>query len=212
MSERAENPTQENVYQPNWVDYYQAVENRPPRPTLLNALDAFEGEITAEQPFFAIDLGCGEGRDTVELLRRGWKVLGIDGEAEGINRLLSRPDLNPENLETEVCRFEVLELPANGDLINASFSIIFCLPEAFPQLWEKIENSLRKGGRFCGQLLGERDTWASYTSTNAHTREQIEQLLTAFDVELLEEEEHPGKTALGVEKYWHLFHIVARKR
>lgn len=212
MSDLANNTGKEAVYQPNWVDYYQAVKNRPPRHTLLTALEKFEEEMSSEQRFFAIDLGCGEGRDTVELLRRGWQVLAIDGEAEGIAQLLSRPDLNRENLETLINRFEEVEFPADVELINASFSIIFCLPEAFPQLWEKIQFSLKKGGRFCGQLLGERDTWASSPSTNSHRQEQIEQLLTAFEVELLEEEEHPGQTALGVEKYWHLFHIVARKR
>jgi tellurite methyltransferase len=45
-----------------------------------------------------------------------------------------------------------------------------------------------------------------------HTREQVEVLLQPFEVEVLDEEEHPGKTALGEDKYWHLFQIVARKR
>jgi hypothetical protein len=29
---------------------------------------------------------------------------------------------------------------------------------------------------------------------------------------MLEEEDHPGKTAIGEEKHWHIFHIVARKK
>jgi len=29
---------------------------------------------------------------------------------------------------------------------------------------------------------------------------------------MFEEEEHQGITALGEDKYWHIFHIVARKR
>jgi tellurite methyltransferase len=39
----------------------------------------------------------------------------------------------------------------------------------------------------------------------------VEQFLQPFVVEVLDEEEHPGKTALGDEKYWHIFNIVARK-
>ncbi|MEJ1932020.1 class I SAM-dependent methyltransferase [Nostoc sp. NIES-2111] len=39
-----------------------------------------------DAPRFAVDLGCGDGRDTVELLRRGWRVLGIDGAQEAIAR------------------------------------------------------------------------------------------------------------------------------
>jgi SAM-dependent methyltransferase len=95
-------------------------------------------------------LGCGEGRDTVELLRRGWRVLGIDGEPEALARLTQRPDIELERLETRSDRFETLVLPEQVDLINASFCLPFCPPEAFPQLWLTIGQALRPGGRFCG--------------------------------------------------------------
>ncbi|HEY9636794.1 MAG TPA: class I SAM-dependent methyltransferase [Coleofasciculaceae cyanobacterium] len=200
------------VFEHDWSKYYHAVVERPPRDTLLAALARFEAEKSTADSWFAVDLGCGEGRDTVELIRRGWRVLGIDGEQEAIARLLSRPDINPEHLETQVVRFEEVILPKSSDLVNASFSLPFCPPEHFPGLWEKIVASLRSGGRFCGQLFGDRDAWAIYTSMNHHTRQQVEVLLQPFEIEVFEEEEHPGKTALGEDKYWHLFQIVARKR
>lgn len=201
-----------NVFERDWSAYYNAVGGRPPRDTLLAALERFDAEESATEEHCAVDLGCGDGRDTVELLRRGWRVLGIDGEKEAIARLLSRPDINCDRLETQVTRFEDVILPESVDLINASFSLPFCPPEHFPRLWEKIVASLRSGGRFCGQLFGDRDSWAIYTSMNHHTREQIDALLQPFEVEVFEEEEHPGKTAIGEEKYWHLYQIVARKR
>jgi len=196
-----------------WTDYYQAVEGRPPRQTLLTALTHFSAE-SAVTPRFAVDLGCGDGRDTIELLRQGWRVLGIDGEEQAIARLLSRSDLNADflkNLETRVDRFEGLTLPENVDLINASFCLQFCPPAHFSTFWQKIVAALREGGRFCGHLIGDRDSWAAYPHMNHHSREQVIALLAPFEIEWLEEEEHPGKTALGVEKHWHLFHIVARK-
>jgi tellurite methyltransferase len=60
-------PTTSNS-QPDWVNYYQAVEGRPPRETLLKALAHFEADSPLDQTRLAIDLGCGDGRDTVELL------------------------------------------------------------------------------------------------------------------------------------------------
>jgi tellurite methyltransferase len=44
----------------------------------------------------AIDLGCGDGAETLELLRRGWTVLAVDGSSAGIARL--RQSVSPADL------------------------------------------------------------------------------------------------------------------
>lgn len=197
--------TKAETFQRDWSEYYDAIAGRPPRETLLKGLQGFE------TPGFAVNLGCGDGRDTVELLRQGWTVLAIDGQPDAIARLDRRPDLNSTHLETRVERFETLQFPSNIDLINASFSLPFCPPEAFPELWRKIVAALRTGGYFCGQLFGERDSWASNPLLNHHTRSHVEELLKPFEIERLEEEEHPGQTPLGEDRDWHIFHIVVRK-
>lgn len=204
-------PPQE--FQKRWSNYYQAVSGRPPRDTLLRALDCMEATASPEEQWFAVDLGCGVGRDTVELLRRGWRVLGIDGETEAIAHLANRSDIDQSRLETRVQRFESLELPAGcADLINASFCLPFCPAPAFPHLWDTLVQALKPGGLFCGHLFGDRDAWAASPETIHHTRQQVEELLQPFDLQWFEEEEHAGKTALGEAKYWHLFNIVARKK
>jgi tellurite methyltransferase len=203
--------------EPDWLAYYEAVAERPPRDTLLQGLANFEqvsvqksGRTAASPPPLAVDLGCGDGRDTVELLRRGWRVLAIDAEPQALERLLARP-IPMELLQTQQIRFEALNLPAGVDLINASFCLPFCPPASFPELWQKIVDALAVGGRFCGQLFGDRDSWAAYPQRSHHTRRQLAELLSPFSVEFFEEEEHPGVTAIGDEKYWHIFHVVARK-
>ncbi|HBY78841.1 MAG TPA: class I SAM-dependent methyltransferase, partial [Cyanobacteria bacterium UBA11148] len=109
-----------NTFDRDWVAYYNAVTGRPPRDTLLATLARFEAENSVNVPRFAVDLGCGDGRDTVELLRRGWRVLAIDGEAEAIARLVNRPDIVANRLETQVSRFEDLTLPQGVGLVNGS--------------------------------------------------------------------------------------------
>ncbi len=186
--------------------YYDATDGRPPRATLLAALAGFGA------PGEAVDLGCGQGRDAIELLRRGWAVLAIDREADAIARLRARADLPPgARLKTRVARFEDARWPP-CDLVNASFALPLCDPADFPALWLRIRESLRPGGRFAGQLYGERDGWAGNPGTSHHDRTAALALLAGLDVEMFEEEESDAVTPRGKPKHWHIFHIVARRR
>lgn len=212
MSKSNDNQSINDVAPRRWSDYYKAVANRPPRETLLTALTFFESDIPQAESKTAIDLGCGDGRDTIELLRRNWNVMAIDGELEAINRLLQRSDIDTELLQTRVGKFENIQLSSDVNLINASFSLPFCEPKIFPKLWNKIVSGLIPGGRFCGQLFGDRDSWATDPTINYHTMSDVKLLLQPFEIELLKEEDRNGKTALGNEKHWHIFHIVARKK
>lgn len=192
----------------DWVAYYEATAGRPPRRTLLDAVQRFG---PAASPRLAVDLGSGDGRDTIELLRRGWSVLAIDSEPAAIERLTARPDLPANALLSGLCRrFEEADWPA-ADLVNAGFSLPLCPPECFAGLWTRIVASLKPGGRFAGQLYGERDSWAGRPGTTHLTRAEVESLLRGLDVELFEEEERDGVTARGKQKHWHIFHIVARR-
>jgi tellurite methyltransferase len=189
----------------DWGAFYDAVAERPPHETLLGALDRFD------DPGFAVDLGCGDGRDTVELLRRGWRVLALDGQDEAIARLRERVGgSDAERLETVVSPFEAAEWP-NADLVNSSFALPFCAPESFPALWRRVRASIRPGGRFSGHLFGERDGWAGTKEMTFHTRAEAERLLEGLELERFDEVEEDGQTATGTPKHWHAFHVIARR-
>jgi trans-aconitate methyltransferase len=191
-----------------WKEYYERTELRPPRPTLLAALERFGGAAGRR----AVDLGCGDGRDTIELLRRGWRVLAIDAEPAAIERLLARADLpQGATLTTRIARFEETRWPA-ADLVNASFSLPLCPPDRFAELWARIVATLQPEGRFAGQLFGIRDEWSGKPGMTFLDRAAIDRLLRDFVVEMLEEEESDTQTPYGKPKHWHLFHVVARKR
>ena len=189
----------------DWRTYYRRTGERPPRPTLLFALNRWQGA-----PGVAVDLGCGGGRDVVELLRRGWTVHGIDQAASANEEVAARSDL-PATGEWHFIHghFEDAEWPEN-DLTNSSFALPICPPDKFPALWARIEARLRPGGRFSGQLYGTQDTWAGRTGMTFHTREEVEALFKGWQVELLDEEEDDSTTPRGEPKHWHIWHIVAR--
>jgi len=195
----------------DWAAYYAKTGDRPPRATLMLALDLFDME-PGDAPRFAVDLGAGSGRDVIEMLRRGWHVLAIDAEPDAIEFLTARSDLPPgTTLRGEVARFEDATWP-DCDLVNSSFALPLCAPKEFERVWRRIESSLRPGGRFSGQLYGERDSWAGRDGMTFHTRADVEALLAGFEIERLEEEEDDSTTPRGEAKHWHVFHIVARRR
>lgn len=189
----------------DFAAYYEGAKGRPPRPALVRAASSFA------RPGFAVDLGCGDGRDTVELLRRGWRVLALDSSEEGVRRLREREDFPREAaLETRVARIEASAWPP-ADLINASFVLPLLAPADFGRVWKRIGASLVSGGRFTGQLYGPNDGWADRPGLSILDRAAVERLISAFAVELFDEVENDAPTARGKPKHWHVFHLILRK-
>ena len=196
----------------NWENYYEKTGKRPPRETLLFALNKFDkANVKEKKTLRAVDLGCGNGRDTVEMLRRGWKVLAVDAELsaiEGINARITGE--NKTLLETQVARFEGVILP-KSELINSSFALPLVSPVDFPDLWDKILDALVPGGMVSCQLYGDRDSWVGNPTITFFAKSAIDALLFPLDVEYFREEEEDSTTPRGNLKHWHIYHIVARR-
>lgn len=196
----------------DWPGYFRAVAGKPARETLLRALELFDKEARSDLPRLAIDLGCGSGRDTFELLRRGWRVLAVDSSELGLSLLTKEiPPEHAARLETMLSTYEEFT-PRCATLINASFALPFCERSRFDEVWGRLVAALPPGGRFAGQFFGDRDGWAALGDRLHHTRPQVERLLADFVIDRLEEVENREAGATGSVKDWHLFHVVAKKR
>ncbi|MFZ4575396.1 MAG: class I SAM-dependent methyltransferase [Phycisphaerales bacterium] len=200
-------------YQRDWPAYFRAAADKPARETLLRALEALGpgGGRTA------VDVGCGEGRDARELLRRGWRVVALDSHEGGLEML--RASVDPAERDRLTVRRVAMEaipsdrtLPAAATLCNASFALPFCDPAAFPALWSWIVALLAPGAVFSGQLFGDRDDWAKVRPASHHTRSEVEKLLLPFDVLWCDEVDKVGDDAMGGVKRHHVYHIVAKRK
>jgi SAM-dependent methyltransferase len=205
----------------DWSTYYAAVAGKPPRDTLLLALSVFHATRATPHsaPPSALDLGAGEGRDTRELLRRGFRVLALDPHpsapaliAQGV------PPTDADRLiivqsGTESLASVLATRPhfAPADLINASFSLPFIHPDRFPTAWAAIRDALAPTALFAAQFFGPEDSWASIPGRTHHTRDQVHHLLDGLTLHHLDESKKPGHDAEGNAKYWHVFHVVAQR-
>lgn len=126
--------------------YYENTEDAMPHPMVKKIIDM------NIKPGNAIDLGCGAGRDTVYLIKNGWKVLSIDREdtKEIISSKLDNEEIKRFRFDNH--NFENIELEKNN-LLVANFSIPFCQKDYFNEFWNKITDSILKERIFCGKLF-----------------------------------------------------------
>ena len=138
----------------------------------------------------AIDLGCGSGNETVYMVKNGIQ----DDEKKLISFMESS--------------FEDIELPKT-QMLTAFFSIPFCNPNSFDELWDKIYNSIEDNGYFVGQLFGDRDAWNVVDSINTFPIEKVKEYLKKYNIIKLEEVEYVRESD---NKKWHFYDIIAQKK
>ena len=172
---------------------------------------ADRGRGAANRSLVAVDLGFGDGADTVELLRRGWTVCAIDSSADAVARLQEAvAEGHRDRLTIERASFTDATLPT-ADLVFAGLSLPFCEPTEFAQVWDKVVAAIWPGGWFAGHLFGDRDGWAGEADMTFLTRDQaLAFLLKGFDVQAFREQDESGRSTLGP-KHWHVFHVIARR-
>jgi SAM-dependent methyltransferase len=195
-----------------WARYYEVTVDRPSWETVKRAIGLFAADgPAASRPRFAVDLGCGAGRDARELLRAGWHVLAVDREPGAIEVLLaaSPPELRPA-LETRVEDLATVELPA-CDLLNASLSLPFLAGDLFWPTWERALASIRVGGRVSAMLFGDRDGSAADASMTCPPPQEIRESLSSFEIEHWIDREEDTQTALGEPHHYHSVELVARR-
>ena len=190
----------------------------PIRDTLLSALGNFSTAGVAS------DLGCGPGKEVAELLRRGWRVEAVDAYAHMLEATLTAAieAVGEQETSARLCCVHVLianwSAPTQSlDLVHAGFSLPFVAAADFAKVWGTMCAALKPGGIFAGQLFGLKDSFLAESpagSMNAHTRDEVLQLLGGFHVISITEEERDGVVGIPPNehaKHWHVFHIVARR-
>jgi tellurite methyltransferase len=213
-----------------WARYYAVTVDRPAWETVRLAIGRFAAESVAairpgsgsggpaaadgeagSRDRSAVDLGCGAGRDTRELLRAGWRVLAIDRELAAIETLEAvTPAQHRARLRTRVADLAEIEIPP-CDLVTANLCLPFLPPEAFHRTWGRILAALPRGGRVAAMLFGDRDGDAGDPAMTHPSPDTIRASLTAFEIEHWVDREEDGRTALGEPHHFHMLELVARR-
>lgn len=185
----------------DWTNYQNKTYSDDACKLIIDFLDKYKVDS-------AIDLGCGSGNETVYMVKNGIKVLAIDRQLNQdfiLNRL---SDSEKQFISFKESSFEDVELPKTK-LLTAFFSIPFCNPNNFDELWTKIYNSIEDNGYFVGQLFGDRDAWNVVKSINTFSIDKVKEYLKNYNIIKLEEIEYVRESD---NKKWHFYDIIAQKK
>ena len=185
----------------DWTNYQNKTYGDDACKLIIDFLDKYKVDS-------AIDLGCGSGNETVYMVKYGIKVLAIDRQLNQdfiLNRL---SDSEKQLISFKESSFEDVELPKTK-LLTAFFSIPFCNPNNFDELWTKIYNSIEDNGYFVGQLFGDRDAWNVVESINTFSIDKVKEYLKNYNIIKLEEIEYVRESD---NKKWHFYDIIAQKK
>jgi SAM-dependent methyltransferase len=190
----------------DFLEYYEIAATRGTDKLLLEALKIVEEDTRIKTPGDAVDLGCGIGRDTAELLRRGWRVLAIDYCREGIAALLKRPEATrySDYLRARVSSF-ARETWTKKTLVVALLSLPYCPADEFEKVWAYVVRSVRSGGYLVCHLFGDKEKEPGGEKARRFSREEVDSLLSDLEVVKLEDNH-------DTERGLHYYSIIARRR
>jgi len=100
----------------DWSGYVSKTTGTPPRPLYQRAVALFD------HPGAAVDLGCGAGNETLDLLQRGWSVHAVDSSEAAIRTVTDRAGALP-GLTTELTDLWAATPPARSSPLRVDTGV-----------------------------------------------------------------------------------------
>ena len=116
----------------------------------IGECDFIESEIAYNKQFRILDIGCGTGRHSIELTKRGYQVTGIDLSDSQLNR--AREKAAEQNLLVDFQKHDARQLPFNDEF---DLAIMLC-EGGFPlmetdemnfQILQSAAKTMKSGGK-----------------------------------------------------------------
>ncbi len=137
-------------YEKLFENYAQKYDNEVFVKGTKGECDFIEQELNYDKSLKIIDIGCGTGRHSIELTKRGYSIIGIDLSESMLEK--AREKAKAQNL-----KIEFLKLDARNLSYENEYDVAIMLCEgAFPlmetdemnyEILKSITKSLKKGGR-----------------------------------------------------------------
>ncbi len=138
-------------YETLFENYGQKYDSESFTQGTIGECDFIEQEIGFNKSITILDVGCGTGRHSIELAKRGYNITGIDLSDSQLTR--AREKAEKQDLKIDFFKYDARDLPFN----NEFYLVIMLCEGAFPLMetdemnYEILKNatkSLKEGGKF----------------------------------------------------------------
>ena len=191
-------------YEQLFENYAEKYDNESFTQGTLGECDFIEKELSGNKSLRILDVGCGTGRHSIELTRRGYQVTGIDLSSNQLER--ARQKASALNFSIEFFEMDARKLSFRNE-----FDVVIMLCEGgFPlmetdemnfQILKSVTRSLKKQGKFIFTTLNglfplyhsvEEFCAAGSSEGNATYRSNTFNLMTFRDHNITELEDDSG--------------------
>ena len=138
-------------YESLFENYAKKYDNEVFTKGTMGECDFIEKEIDFNKSLKILDIGCSTGRHSIELVKRGYNITGIDLSESQLKR--AKEKAKEQNLKIDFQKHDARNLP-----FNSEFDIALMLCEgAFPlmetdemnyEILKNARNALKPGGKF----------------------------------------------------------------
>jgi tellurite methyltransferase len=184
----------------DWTTFIRSAPSAP-HETAKSASEYFLGKDVVQ----CLDLGCGNGRDSLFFAHLGFSVTAND---------LS---LTVSQAATIDPRIKFIEGPAEDlplskyDIINASLFFPFLPEDIFHDLWRRLIDAIKPGGVIAGHFFGADDWKVRDHSVWSVDNDKLNHLLSGLYIAYLKETKIDGLNNAGNMVHKHNYAFVARK-
>lgn len=188
-----------------WKEYHAKAHEAGPSSLIVEAMAYVSSKM------HAIDVGAGSLRDSKYMLDHGFaQVIALDASS---NMLTYAENIGDKSLDCVVSSFENFPFPTEEyDLVHAKSSLCFNPPETFPEVFQKVLQSLKKGGILSLTMFGDQDGFAPNPARTFLSRKEFDALLMGFELlrPIQEQNEMLEIDTFGL-KRWHTFSAIVKK-
>ncbi|GEM_PF-697788 len=163
----------------------------------------------------ALDLGCGEGNDTLALAELGYSVDAVDVKTEALAAKLHE---NSGGWNITLYEQSVADFPFGSnryDIIIASNVLSFLENKEYSiKIIHRMADSMAVGGYMYFTLFGPKDEWVKNSKMSFFTYEEANNLIDLLRLHCVyrSTEEGLGKMMNGNIKYWHIHRFLLEKQ